>query len=109
LWSAAVENNVKLENGSGAEFPFFKGIFRSSISHKLRSNKNSLFDQNIDASVGELSFDIGDFFFSQTGGWVNANMAVLIFECLGGCFDPCFGTEPLLKQAEFREVVCPRI
>lgn len=28
------------------------------------ADRNSLFDQNINASVGELSFDIGDFFFS---------------------------------------------
>ncbi|MBI2367504.1 MAG: hypothetical protein HYV01_21230 [Deltaproteobacteria bacterium] len=64
---------MKLEDGLGAEF--LEGIFHSSISHKLRSSKNSLFNENINASVGELSFDIGDCFSTQTGGRVNANMA----------------------------------
>jgi hypothetical protein len=34
--------------------------------------------------IGRLAFDIGDFFFSHTGWRVNAHLAVLIFEHLGG-------------------------
>jgi hypothetical protein len=82
-------------------------VVRSIIN--CGANKNSLFDQSIDASVGELSFDIGDFFFSQIGRRVNTKMAILVFEHLRGCFTPGFRTESLREQAEFREVVCPRI
>jgi hypothetical protein len=45
---------------------------RSFINHG--ADKNSLFHQNIEASIGELSFEIGDSFFSQTLGRVNAKV-----------------------------------
>jgi hypothetical protein len=86
------------------------GILSCSSSRKPRhKSKNSLFNLNINESVGGLSCDIGDFLFSQTGGRVTPNMTVLVFEHLSGCFDPGFRTEPLREQAESREVVCPRI
>jgi hypothetical protein len=35
-------------------------------------------------------------------------MAVLVFECLRGRFDPHFGTEPFRQQAELRKVLSTR-
>lgn len=40
------------------------------------ANKNSLFDQNIEASVGQRTANLSDFFFSKNGRWVNVNMTV---------------------------------
>ena len=48
---------------------------RSVLNHG--TNKNCIFDRNVEASVGERTAHLGDFFFSQNGRRVNASMTVL--------------------------------
>lgn len=49
--------------------------------------------------MGEIAFDSGDFFFSQTPGRVNARLAVVVFEPLGSYFDSGFGTGPFASKS----------
>jgi len=63
------------------------------------TDKQALFNWNINAPVGDLSFDNGDFFFTHAGWRVNTHMAVLIFKGLGSGFDPRVGTKTLREQA----------
>jgi hypothetical protein len=67
--------------------------------------KNSIFNEDIDASVGELSFDIGDLFFSHAGRRVNPHMTVLVFEAFGSRFNSSVGTELLRQQAKFDKIL----
>jgi hypothetical protein len=87
---------------------FVKETFAVRSVINRGANKNSLFDQNINASFGEPSFDIGDFIFFSDRRAGKRACGRPHFEHFGGGFDSCVGTEPLYEQAEFCEIVVAR-
>jgi hypothetical protein len=79
------------------------GSYRLPSVINCGADEDAFFDQDVYASVGNLSFDLFNLFFSDTGGRVNPYMAVLILEAFRSRFDSGTRAELFGQQAQLGE------